>query len=176
MVLSCTCKLNFIVQKHSPIWQFTVTITKRSIFLFLFTLCFLKKFLFNLRHCSKGWIAKLNQEKDNLSSKVCASLCENLPHKPLFRPNIGKSVNLRSQSEYREIRTRKNSVFGHFSRSVCSVHFEDDDCFDSSSMLQSTLTSDIPSQRRLHPGAIPMKFPHKPVKGRHSSNQRDETL
>ena len=26
-------------------------------------------------------------------------------------------VNLRIQSEYREIRTRKNSVFGHFSRS-----------------------------------------------------------
>ena len=27
-------------------------------------------------------------------------------------------VNLRIQSEYRKIRTRKNSVFGHFSRSV----------------------------------------------------------
>ena len=106
---------------------------------------------------------------------MCASLRENLPHKPLFRPNTGKSVNLRSQSVYREIRTRKNSVFGYFSRSVCSVHFEDD-CFDSSSMLQSTLTSDIPFQRRLHPGAIPMKFPHKPVKERHFSNQRDETL
>ena len=47
-------------------------------------------FLFNLRHCSKGWIAQLNQEKDNLSSKVCASLRENLPHKSLFSPNTGK--------------------------------------------------------------------------------------
>ena len=27
-------------------------------------------------------------------------------------------VNLRIQSEYRKIRTRKNSVFGHFSRNV----------------------------------------------------------
>ena len=29
------------------------------------------------------------------------------------------SVNLRIQSEYRKIRTRKNAVFGHFSRRVC---------------------------------------------------------
>ena len=29
------------------------------------------------------------------------------------------SVNLRIQSEYRETRTRKNAVFGHFSRRVC---------------------------------------------------------
>ena len=29
-------------------------------------------------------------------------------------------VNLRIQAEYRKIRTRKNSVFGHFSRSVCN--------------------------------------------------------
>ena len=27
------------------------------------------------------------------------------------------SINLRSQSEYRKVQTRKNSVFGHFSRS-----------------------------------------------------------
>ena len=42
-----------------------------------------------------------------------------------------KSVQIRSyfwsvfsciQSEYREIRTRNNSVFGHFSRSVCTVY------------------------------------------------------
>ena len=31
------------------------------------------------------------------------------------------SVNLRIQSEYRKIRTRKNSVFGHFSRSGCEI-------------------------------------------------------
>ena len=52
---------------------------------------------------------------------------------------------------------------------VFSDHFEDD-CFDSSWMLQSTLTySDRPIQRRLCPGAIPTKFPHKPVKERHFS-------
>ena len=46
---------------------------------------------------------------------------------------------------------------------VCSDHFEDG--FDSSWMLQSTQTySDRPIQRRLHPGAIPTKFPRKPVK------------
>ena len=31
-------------------------------------------------------------------------------------------VNLGIQSEYRKIRTRNNSVFGHFSRSVCSFY------------------------------------------------------
>ena len=30
-------------------------------------------------------------------------------------------VNLRIESEYRQIRTRKNSVFGHFSRSISAV-------------------------------------------------------
>ena len=36
------------------------------------------------------------------------------------------SVNLRIQSKYREIRTRKNSVFGHFSRSetLQNIHRE----------------------------------------------------
>ena len=34
------------------------------------------------------------------------------------------SVNLRIHSEYRKIRTRKNSVFRHFSRSDCSWKFE----------------------------------------------------
>ena len=58
---------------------------------------------------------------------------------------------------------------------VCSDHFEDD-CFDSSWMLQSTLTySDRPIQRRLCPGAIPTKFPHEPVKERRFSRQREET-
>ena len=47
---------------------------------------------------------------------------------------------------------------------VCNHHFEDD-CFDSPWMLQSTLTySGRPIQRRFCPGAIPTKFPHKPVK------------
>ena len=39
----------------------------------------------------------------------------------VFSPNTGKYGNLlrkfRIQSKYRKIRTRKNSVFGHFSRS-----------------------------------------------------------
>ena len=43
-------------------------------------------------------------------------------------------------------------------------------------MLESTLTnSDRPIQRRLCPGAILTKFPHKPVKERHFSKQREET-
>ena len=33
-------------------------------------------------------------------------------------------VNLRNQSEYRKIRTRKTSVFGHFSRSAFYFNFE----------------------------------------------------
>ena len=58
---------------------------------------------------------------------------------------------------------------------VCSDHFEDD-CFDFSWMLQSTLTySDRAIQRPLRPGAIHTKFQHKPVKERHFSKQHDET-
>ena len=58
---------------------------------------------------------------------------------------------------------------------VCSGHFEDD-YFDSFWMLQSALTySDRPIERRLFPGAIHMKFPHKPVKKQHFSEQSEET-
>ena len=40
------------------------------------------------------------------------------PYFPIFGLNTEiYGVNLRIQSEYRKIRTRKNSVFGHFSRS-----------------------------------------------------------
>ena len=43
-------------------------------------------------------------------------------------------------------------------------------------MLQSTLTySDRPIQRRLRSGAMPTKVPHKSVKERHFSKQREET-
>ena len=58
---------------------------------------------------------------------------------------------------------------------VCSDHFEDE-CLDSSWMLQFTLTcSDRPIQRCLRPGTIPTKFSHKPVKERHFSKQCEET-
>ena len=58
---------------------------------------------------------------------------------------------------------------------VCSDHFEDD-CFDSSWMLQSRLTySDRSIQRHLCPVAVPKKFSHKPVKERHFSRKREET-
>ena len=41
------------------------------------------------------------------------------PNFPVFGLNTEiYGVNLRIQSEYRKIRTRKNSAFGHFSRSV----------------------------------------------------------
>ena len=50
---------------------------------------------------------------------------------------------------------------------ICGDHFEDDS-FDSSWMLQSTRTySDRLIQKRLRPGTIPTKFPHKPMKERH---------
>ena len=58
---------------------------------------------------------------------------------------------------------------------ACSDHL-DDDCFDSSWMLQSTLTySERPIQRRLRQRAIPTKCPDKPVKEQHFSKQREET-
>ena len=58
---------------------------------------------------------------------------------------------------------------------VCGNHFEND-CFDSSWMLHFTLTCSFrPIQRGLLPGAIPTKFPHKPVKEQHFFKQRDET-
>ena len=57
---------------------------------------------------------------------------------------------------------------------VCRDHFEDD-CFDSSRMLQSALTySDRTMQRLMCPGAIPTNFPHKPVKEQHFSKQPEE--
>ena len=40
------------------------------------------------------------------------------PYFPVFGLNAEMSVNLRIQSEYRKTRTRKNSVFWHFSHSV----------------------------------------------------------
>ena len=41
------------------------------------------------------------------------------PYFPVFGQNTDiYGVNLRIQSEHRKIRTRNNSVFGHFSRSV----------------------------------------------------------
>ena len=44
------------------------------------------------------------------------------PYFPVFVLNMEiYGVNLRIQSEYRKIRTRKNSVFGHFSRSEPST-------------------------------------------------------
>ena len=47
---------------------------------------------------------------------------------------------------------------------VCSDHFEDD-CFDSSWMLESSLTHpERPIQRHLHSGAIPTNFPPKQTK------------
>ena len=45
------------------------------------------------------------------------------PHFPAFGQNTERySISLRIQSEYGKKRTRKNSVFGHFSRSVRNIH------------------------------------------------------
>ena len=44
------------------------------------------------------------------------------PYFPIFRLNTEiYSVNLRIKSDYRRIRTKKNSVFGRFSRSAAQV-------------------------------------------------------
>ena len=59
---------------------------------------------------------------------------------------------------------------------ICSDHFEDD-CFDSSWMLQSSLTyQERPIQHCLRSGAVPTKFPHKQtkVKERNTSKKREE--
>ena len=51
---------------------------------------------------------------------------------------------LRILPEYREIRTRKNSVFGHFSRSamflvIAMVEFKRDFCTDCSKLISAVL-------------------------------------
>ena len=56
---------------------------------------------------------------------------------------------------------------------ICSDHFEDD-CFNTSLMLQSSLTYQERSiQRRLRSGAVPTKFAHKltKVKERNTSKK-----
>ena len=70
----------------------------------------------------KGKILKLlshhNKVKVLLREK-CPNTVFSGPHFPAFGLNTEiYSVNLCIQSKYRKIRTRKNSVFGHFSRSV----------------------------------------------------------
>ena len=59
---------------------------------------------------------------------------------------------------------------------VCCDNFEDD-CFDSFSMLQFTLTYlDKPiKDTRNRPREISAKFPHKLLKKRHFPKQREET-
>ena len=42
-----------------------------------------------------------------------------------IKPGKIYGVNLRIQSEYRKIRTRKNSVSGHFSRSDIASYIEE---------------------------------------------------
>ena len=59
---------------------------------------------------------------------------------------------------------------------ICSDHFEND-YFDSSWMLQSSLTyQERPIQGRLHPGAAPAKFPHNKikVKEQNASKKRED--
>ena len=61
--------------------------------------------------------------------KVIFSLCKKCPYTEFFLVRIFPyfgwieiySVNIRIQSEYGKIRTRKNSISGHFSRSVWIV-------------------------------------------------------
>ena len=55
---------------------------------------------------------------------------------------------------------------------ICSDHFEDD-FFDSSWMLQSSLTfQERPIQRHLLSGAVPTRFPHKQTKVKERSTSK----
>ena len=60
--------------------------------------------------------------------KLCSPLCEMCPNTefPAFGLNTERYfVSVRIQSECGKIRSRKNSVFGHFSRSAHVVEFND---------------------------------------------------
>ena len=59
---------------------------------------------------------KKQEETITSISNDTKSLREKCPNTEFF---LVYSVSLRIQSECRKIRTRKNSVFGHFSRSEC---------------------------------------------------------
>ena len=62
------------------------------------------------------------------------------PYYPVFGLNTKiYSLNLRIQSEYRKIQTRKNSVFGHFSRSDYHVI-----CFLEILRMESQFSTSLP--------------------------------
>ena len=64
------------------------------------------------------WWIKRESWKANTAWKMSKYGFFSGPYFPVFRLNTEiYSVNLRIQSKYRKIRTRKKSVFGHFSRS-----------------------------------------------------------
>ena len=58
----------------------------------------------------------------DISANQTHALREMCPNTELFLVRI---LNLRIQSEYRKIRTRYNSVFGHFSRSDAINRFSE---------------------------------------------------
>ena len=68
----------------------------------------------------------INAKINSWGKVISSSLCEMCPNTELFLVRIfphsdwiWRDVSLRIQSECGKIRTRKNSVFGHFSRSAC---------------------------------------------------------
>ena len=88
-------------------WNITKIIKRLSVFVIMKRNNFLS---------SKTSSSCLHQDKHYVKSIQIRSFSG--PYFPAFGLNIEiYGVNLRIQSEYRKIRTRKNSVFGHFSRS-----------------------------------------------------------
>ena len=73
------------------------------------------------KHHNNVWksMFKVNRKYNRMQSDVVISSRKvSMDWKLNLRIQRKFGVNLRIQSKYRKIRTRKNSVFGHFSRSV----------------------------------------------------------
>ena len=121
---------NFSIQWSIPLqkkflwWRhnFSKVFLARNIFALFFTQLFFSYLSFVLlvliKHLNKSELIKYQ----NTAWKVSKYGVFSGLYFPVFRLNTGiYSVNLRIQAEYRKIRTRKNSVFGHFSRSRTSA-------------------------------------------------------
>ena len=63
------------------------------------------------------WLVKCQNSWSMSSNYTITSLCESVQIQSYFR-----SVFSYIRTEYRKIRTRNNSVFGHFSRSACGLN------------------------------------------------------
>ena len=77
------------------------------------------------------------------------------PYFPVFGLNTGRYLSLRIQSECGKVRTRKNSVFGHFSRSVSNgskllaLKVYGHDCFENHFKASISFRTEIPFQSNI---------------------------